>query len=135
MSAGDIKAPDKTCPSARAAPGATLLGIRGPDGRIANMRTPLPVTETFLDAAGDAPETRMRFASKCETSGCAQWTGTRCGVIDNVLEHLEAAKVPVRDTLPPCPIRGTCRWHAQTGVRACYACELVTTDTRAIAAE
>ncbi len=132
-----MSADDKTCPSARAAPGATLLGIKGADGRVKPMRTMMVVDQTFVDNASvpGPPEARMRFASKCETSGCKQWTGTRCGVIDNVLAHLKVVDVDVRDTLPPCAIRPTCRWFDQSGESACHACELVITDQSAMAAE
>ncbi|WP_341366960.1 hypothetical protein [Yoonia sp. BS5-3] len=128
---------DRTCPSARCAPGATLLGVKGSDGRVHNLRTAMPIDEAFVQQAKahGAPEQRMRFAAKCETSGCSQWTGDRCGVIDRVLGHLEAHKVPLRDDLPPCPIRGTCRWYSQTGRTACHACDLVVTDNSQIAAE
>jgi len=128
---------DKTCPSARAAPGATLIGVKGADGRIKHMRTAMQVDAAFIEtaSASGAPEARMRFASPCQTSGCAQWTGTRCGVIDNVLEHLAVHDAPLAETLPPCSIRATCRWYDQTGDAACHACDLVVTDQSAIAAE
>ena len=128
---------DKSCPSARCAPGNLLLGVKEADGHIRNMRTPLPVDEDFVRAASRKgnPEARMRFTSKCATSGCAQWTGTRCGVIDHVLDHLEKAKVPLAASLPPCPIRGSCRWFSQSGDTACKACSMVVTDQSAIAAE
>lgn len=128
---------DKTCPSARAAPGAILLGVKGADGRIKHMRTAMSVDAAFIESASTSgkPEARMRFGAPCQTSGCAQWTGTRCGVIDNVLEHLAVDRAPVAKTLPPCPIRATCRWYDQTGETACYACDLVVTDQSAIAAE
>ncbi|WP_131801592.1 hypothetical protein [Cognatiyoonia koreensis] len=101
------------------------------------MRTPMVVDDNFVEAASahGTPEARMRFASPCQTKGCAQWTGTRCGVIDNVLKHLTVARTPQRDTLPACAIRASCRWFDQTGETACFACELVVTDQSAIAAE
>ncbi len=128
---------DKTCPSARAAAGATLLGVKGADGRIKHMRTPMVVDAGFVAAASTQgpPEARMRFASPCQTSGCAQWTGSRCGIIDEVLQHLAADPAPQRATLPACAIRSTCRWHGQSGDSACYACDLVVTDQSLIAAE
>ncbi len=122
-----------SCPSAPAAPGATLLGVLGADGRIHNLRTPLKVDAGFLDAAArDGPvEARMRFAGRCQTSGCSQWTGSRCGVIDRAMAHLEAVGArPVPQDLPPCVIRGDCRWFAQSGPDACGTCTLIVTDTR-----
>ncbi|MES2436096.1 MAG: hypothetical protein V4586_19965 [Pseudomonadota bacterium] len=121
------------CPSAPATPGAGLLGVLGPDGKIHNLRTPITVDADFLNAAKAAgpPEARMRFTGTCQTSGCSQWTGSRCGVIDRALQALQA---PVQPELPPCTIRATCRWFAQTGPKACATCALIVTDTR-IAAE
>lgn len=122
-----------TCPSAPATPGAGLLGVLGPDGQIHNLRTAMQVDADFLNAAKAAgpPEARMRFTGTCQTSGCKQWTGSRCGVIDRAMAALEP---PPRTELPPCTIRATCRWFAQTGPTACPTCALIITDTR-IAAE
>ncbi|MDO6588743.1 hypothetical protein DS901_14900 [Loktanella sp. D2R18] len=121
---------DRTCPSARCEPGATLLGVKGEDGRINHLRTAMPIDAHFVDTARQAgpPEQRMRFASRCATEGCSQWTGSRCGVIDRVLTHLGTMDLPVQNGLPACPIRATCRWFDQTGAAACHACTYVTTD-------
>lgn len=128
---------DRSCPSARCTPGNQLLGVKGPDGHVRHMRTSMTIDEDFVEAASamGTPEARMRFSSRCATSGCAQWTGSRCGVIDKVLEHLERKQVPLAQALPPCPIRSTCRWYDQTGETACRACSMVITDQSAIAAE
>ena len=69
----------------------------------------------------------MRFTNRCETSGCMQWTGSRCGVIDRAMALLEE---PVAAQLAPCTIRATCRWFDQTGPSACSTCALIVTDTR-----
>ena len=139
---GADAAPDtqsRSCPSAPAAPGATLLGVLGADGRIHNLRTPLQVDEGFLETAGSLGpvEARMRFAGRCQTSGCSQWTGARCGVIDRAMAHLEAQGMrPKTQDLPPCVIRADCRWYHQRGAAACGTCSLIVTDTRgAMAAE
>ncbi|MFC3613665.1 hypothetical protein ACFORG_07815 [Lutimaribacter marinistellae] len=128
---------DRTCPSATCTPGNQLLGVKGADGYVRHLRTALTIDADFVETASELgkPEARMRFASTCATSGCAQWTGTRCGVIDHVIEHLEQVKVPLAPSIPPCPIRGSCRWYDQTGETACRACSLVVTDQSAIAAE
>lgn len=132
-----MSGPEKSCPSARCAPGNLLLGVKGADGHVKHLRTALPIDEGFVETASSVgkPEARMRFASRCATSGCKQWTGSRCGVIDHVLEHLEQTDIPLARSLPPCPIRGTCRWFSQTGDQACRACSLVVTDQSVIAAE
>lgn len=121
----------RSCPSAPAAPGARLLGFLGPDGRVHNLKSAVIVDAGFLEEASEAGpvEARMRFASRCQTGGCAQWTGSRCGVIDRALTLIEAALPLAEGTaLPPCTIRQDCRWYAQTGVRACGACSYIVTD-------
>jgi hypothetical protein len=120
------------CPSAPAEPGAGLLGVLGPDGRIANLRLLMQVDEEFLQAARakGAPESRMRFTSPCQTKRCSQWTGHSCGVIERVMEAIADQGLPSPQALQPCTIRITCRWYAQAGPEACAACALVITDTR-----
>ncbi len=119
---------DLTCPSAECAPGATLLGTLGADGRIKHLRTPLTVDADFVATAtrNGPAETHMRFAAPCQEGRCQQWTGSACGVIERVLQHLETEAPQLRsDTLPPCTIRATCRWYAERGEAACLACDLV----------
>lgn len=133
------RSPQYACPSAPAEPGAGLLGVLGPDGKIHNLRTLMPVDEDFLAIVRvrGAPEERMRFANRCQTSGCSQWTGTRCGVIDRALKEMAVPGAPPTTELPPCSIRGACRWFAQNGAKACPACAFIVTDTRqmSVAAE
>ena len=117
----------RSCPSAPATAGASLLGILGADGKIHNLRTKLQVDQAFLETAGDKVEARMRFTNRCETSGCMQWTGSRCGVIDRAMTMLSE---PIAAKLPACTIRATCRWFDQTGPSACSTCAYIVTDTR-----
>jgi hypothetical protein len=124
----DARDAPRTCPSARAEPGAVLLGVQGPQGRIKPLRTTMTVDEGFLAAARETgpPEARMRFANACVKGNCAQWTGHHCGVIERVLDHLGTPPAP--DTLPPCLIRATCRWFAERGGAACGVCDMIVTD-------
>jgi hypothetical protein len=134
------------CPSHRCKPGSDLIGVRQDDGTVAILPQPLPVDQHFVDVVSRdaaAPEQRFRFSNKCIESGCSQWTGARCGVIDNVLQLLAgvpsagdiappAATTPPtpkesRETLPPCGIRPTCRWFLQAGADACRVCPYVVT--------
>lgn len=121
-----------TCPSAPGEPGATLLGVVGPQGSVAYLTPPLTIDDDFVAIArrGRSPEKRFRFAAPCVEERCAQWTGSRCGVIDAVL----AADVPGADDetrgLPRCSIRSSCRWFAQSGADACGVCPRVITDCR-----
>jgi len=122
--------PQLLCPSARMKQGAVLLGIVMADGRVAFAPNRLAVNSEFESNAreGRSPEKRFRFADTCVQRGCAQWTGTRCGVIDEV-----SAEVPIsawQSDLPQCSIRPQCRWHHQIGSQACRACPVVITDCR-----
>lgn len=125
-----------SCPSAPCAPGARLIGMRGADGRIKNLRQSLEIDQDFIARASaqGQPEARMRFSSPCVEGKCSQWTGHKCGVIENVLARLADAS-PAADKLPPCSIRGDCRWFKQRGAAACHACDLVITDQTSVAAE
>lgn len=115
----------------------------GADGRIRNLKSAITVDQGFLDAAAEAGpvEARMRFSGRCQTGNCAQWTGSRCGVIDRALRHIEAAlpqlaAPPQTLALPPCTIRQDCRWFDQVGPKACGTCAYIVTDTRSdLAAE
>ena len=78
------------CPSARCEPGAILLGIVLPGGRVAYAADRLVINEEFVAIAkqGRSPEARFRFSSPCARGACQQWTGSGCGVIDAVLYWL-----------------------------------------------
>ncbi len=121
------------CPSSRCEPGATLLGVIEVDGTVGYITPRLTIDEDFVERArrGRKPESRFRFSGPCVEAGCRQWTGSRCGLIDRVLDaglehpHPEAE----RGGLPQCSIRSSCRWFDQAGAEACRVCPLVITDT------
>jgi hypothetical protein len=120
-----------TCPSARCEEGAVLLGIVGGDGLVAYVRPQLEIDEDFVQEAkkGRSAERRFRFASACVEGACAQWTGSRCSIIEMALTEQEAGRVPrLTGSLPHCSIRSNCRWFEQVGPRACGVCPLVITD-------
>lgn len=126
------------CPSAECAPGATLLGVLGDDGRIKHLRTPMRIDADFVTRARaqGEPEARMRFASTCQEGNCGHWSGKACGLIDKVMAQLEPQLDRVRaETLPPCTIRVNCRWYAQSGHDACSVCDLVVRLPEPAAAE
>lgn len=119
------------CPSSRCVAGARLLGIVQHDGTVAFTVDDIRIDSGFVNAArrGRAPESRFRFAGPCQRGGCVQWTGARCGVVDMVVQHIDAAGVPTAAALPECAIRPSCRWYAQSGEQACLACPLVVTES------
>lgn len=122
------------CPSAPCTEGAILVGVVLADGRVAFAAEETRIDAEFVSIAraGRAPEARFRFASPCARGACRQWTGTRCGVIDDVLEEvpteLRASATPGVDALPACSIRAECRWFDQSGADACAVCPVVITD-------
>lgn len=118
------------CPSANCRDGALLVGIVMPDGRVAFTSERIVVDEEFVQIArrGASPEKRFRFGSTCVKGACAQWTGERCGVIDEVLQTFEPRGAPAE--LPDCSIRAQCRWFEQSGAAACAVCPEVITDAR-----
>jgi hypothetical protein len=123
---------ERMCPSARCEEGAILLGIVGKDGVVGYVRPQMKVDAEFVRRAreGRKPEKRFRFSQPCIESGCQQWTGNRCGVIDRVLPAAQEAGAidTSSNALPRCTIRPRCRWFAQVGRRACAVCPLVATE-------
>jgi hypothetical protein len=116
------------CPSYRCEDGAILLGIVQADGHVAYAAERLVVDQHFVEQAslGRTPEKRFRFSGGCVEQNCKQWTGDRCGVIDNVLIDL-GANFAAAD-LPQCSIRSDCRWFKQSGAAACRVCPEVITE-------
>jgi hypothetical protein len=117
------------CPSSKAQEGARLFAVRQEDGTMAILPQPLQINADFIREANSSSsaEQRFRFTNKCVESGCAQWTGSRCGVADKVLSVLE--DLPVKDELPECGIRPQCRWFRQSGPDTCRVCPFVITHT------
>jgi len=121
------------CPSAPADEGALLIGLVATDGRVVNVRTPLPVDKEFLDnsRALGPPEARFRFSSPCHERRCSHWTGQQCKLIGELFDSAVQARVDLTEPdLPPCAIRADCRWWRQRGRDACAVCRFVVTDTR-----
>ncbi len=120
------KVTEKMCPSGRCREGTILLGIVGANGVLGYVEPVMRIDTEFVERAqqGRNPEARFRFAEPCVEQKCAQWAGCRCGVIEQVLQSREGARI-VREAsgpLPSCVIRSSCRWFAQTGPQACAVC-------------
>jgi hypothetical protein len=120
----------KLCPSHNCQEGAILLGVVMRDGRAAFSADRIIVNEELVQIArtGRTPEKRFRFGGQRVTSGCRQWTGKRCGVIDSIVESVDI-NMEIAD-LPECSIRPECRWFYQSGAEACAICPEVITDLR-----
>ncbi|HVW12988.1 MAG TPA: hypothetical protein VHB54_04150 [Mucilaginibacter sp.] len=121
---------NKSCPSSTCHSGAQLLGVVGDDRKVHMLNTPIPVDDVLaqkIQADGDA-EKKFRFAGKCAKCGCAQWTGTSCGVMDELAMANHLLEV-IEQNLPECVIRKTCRWYSQEGAKACMICPYVVTQS------
>jgi hypothetical protein len=117
------------CPSNKCKPGSKLLGIRQENGTVSILPDPLPIDENFINTVNQddvRPEQKFRFTNKCVETGCSQWNGKGCGVIDQVIQYLE--HIPHNATLPKCSIRPSCRWFLQTGANACKICPYIITE-------
>lgn len=134
VNGNETPAERRLCPSARCEPGAILLGIVGADGLVGYITPQVTVDDHFVGEAhkGRVPEKRFRFSQPCATTACTNWTGTRCGVIDAVMDEVSERNLPKPDGrfLPKCSIRSRCRWFAQIGTEACSVCPMVITDLR-----
>jgi len=120
---------NKLCPSSTCQTGALLLGVVGNNQKVSLLNPPIPINDEFIktvNAAGD-PENRFRFAGKCAKSGCAQWTGSSCGIMDELAMANHLLEI-INENLPECAIRPTCRWHSQEGAKACMICPYVITQ-------
>ena len=117
------------CPSYRCKTGSKLLGVRQDDGTVAILPTPLPIDDEFINTVKKdpmAPEQRFRFTNKCVESGCNQWTGNSCGVVERIVQHLD--DLPIIHELPNCGIRSQCRWYHQRKADACKLCPFIITE-------
>ena len=121
------------CPSAACRPGAVLIGIVLPNGRIAYAADRIVIDSEFVRIAheGRPPEQRFRFGSACMGSRCQQWDGGQCGLIDRLLDDYKAQfghELDAPDPLPQCAVRADCRWFRQRGGACCRVCDLLVTD-------
>jgi hypothetical protein len=63
----------RLCPSSPAQPGAILLGIVGPEGKVGYLTPQMRIDGEFMEIAakGRSPEKRFRFAGDCVEGACA----------------------------------------------------------------
>jgi hypothetical protein len=120
----------KSCPSAVAQPGATLVGMVNGDGTVGFIETPITIDEDFfatVESAGEL-ERAFRFSTPCIQNGCKQWKDGNCTVIQRIIAA-DPAWPQQQPQLPACSIRATCRWYAQEGAEACAYCRVITTNS------
>lgn len=112
------------CPSATgAADSPVIIGFVGAGGRVANIPTPIPLTEAMRAQIPQRPEAVFRLASPCVQGGCHNWDG-RCTLIGRMADRLDASGQagPAAHSVQPCAIRPDCVWWRQSGPKACHTC-------------
>lgn len=116
------------CPSAQAdMPGARILGVLSGEGpaRLTYLREPVAPTPEILSYAAPVPPNEVfRFSAHCEEAKCVHFAGQRCQLAERIVDMMPE----VADSLPPCIIRRTCRWHRQEGRAACVRCPQIMTS-------
>ncbi|MDJ0660110.1 MAG: nitrogen fixation protein [Crocosphaera sp.] len=120
------------CPSARPEwDNSVVFGVvRGTldNPNVTYLKKSQPVTEELLELAKPVTPTEVfRTAATCVESQCQHFNGTKCTLVQRVVDKLPV----VKDNLPACAIRKDCRWWLQEGKSACYRCPQVVTDNYA----
>lgn len=122
------------CPSTQPnLPGTVIHGVvDAASGRIAYLDTPQPATpELLASTAPLLPTEVLRLSGPCQEKACGHFTGSRCSLVDRLVQIL-----PASPTKPErCPIRSTCRWFSEHSFEACARCSLIVTDSFARAPE
>lgn len=116
------------CPSAQPGMGdVQILGVVAgseEEPRLAYLNEAVPATAEVLAMAEPvAPIAVFRLAARCEEKKCVHFDGTRCQLAVRIVAMLPE----VSESLPPCTIRPTCRWHQQEGRAACLRCPQIVT--------
>jgi hypothetical protein len=116
------------CPSARCKENAILLGVVQDNGHVQFVENRIHIDDEFVKISKDGrpPEKRFRFSDTCVEAKCEQWTGSHCGIIDEIIAAIGSDVHS--DELPSCSIRKECRWFKQCGPSACHICPYVITD-------
>lgn len=112
------------CPSASGGVAESMIiGFIGPDGRVAPIPTPIPLTVPMRDSIGDRPERIFRLAAPCTGVACVQWDRAGCGLIGFLQASLADQPAAL---VTQCAIRSSCVWFQDAGLDACRICPSVT---------
>jgi hypothetical protein len=120
------------CPSAQPeTPSAVVLGVvdhTTSPPEVQYLDAPMPVTPELLALTEPVRPTEVyRFAAPCQEGACSHWSGHDCTLVTRLVQLVPVASL----ALPPCRIRGDCRWFHQSGREACRRCPLVVTHDAA----
>jgi hypothetical protein len=116
------------CPSALAEmPGAKIFGVvTGVETpRVSYLDQPIDAESVDLGLApGVSPGKLFRATVPCLQNGCPHFDGCNCQLGARVLQLLPS----VTEGLPPCSIRGNCRWFRERGKAICLRCPGVVSE-------
>src|SRR3979409_1724612 len=99
------------CPSATGeTPDAQIIGFIGSDGVVANIPTPIPLTDEMRGSIGPQPERIFRRAGPCMESKCANWKNRACALIGRMRQEVDRRQLATESVgkLPRCAIRSAC---------------------------
>ena len=105
------------CPSATGeTPNSQIIGFIGADGVVANIPTPIPLTDEMRDSIGPQPERIFRLAGPCIQSKCSNWENQACALIGRMREEVDRRQLATEPVgkLPRCAIRSACVWWRQS---------------------
>lgn len=116
-----------TCPSAQPdmvdARVFALVAGSADRPQLAYLKAGVNLDPATVSALGETARHALRYAARCENSGCSHHDGQRCGLGRRITQQLDA----VVDALPLCQIRPSCRWYRENGREACLRCPQVVT--------
>jgi hypothetical protein len=125
------------CPSADAEmSGSAIFGIvvgtpESPHVVHLDRVKPIPPELLALDSPVK-PSEIFRIAAPCIENGCKHFDGAKCRLTTRIVEGLPTVTEPLaeglRQRIPACAIRSTCRWWYQEGAAACARCQQVVRD-------
>ncbi|GLR15787.1 hypothetical protein [Portibacter lacus] len=111
----------KMCPSAPLKKGYSVFG-KFIDGKLEYYDEIITIDSEMLDTV---KRENVRTTMPCVSKGCGNWSGDKCTVPDQMNFFL----TPIEDEsqFENCPLRKSCRWFFQDGIKACGICPLIET--------
>lgn len=121
------------CPSAACTKKNLLLGFVRDDGKVERFSNPANVDQDLVHTVARHPwvRDRLRFVGNCAAAGCKNWSDGKCSVVRlAVAAAKDVGLLDNAENLPPCSIRGKCRWFREQSHAACRACVYVKSEIR-----
>jgi hypothetical protein len=123
-----LKRDELLCPSALAnLPGARIFGVVTgvEEPRVTYLPESIEAASVDLELApGVSPGKLFRATVGCLEGGCPHFDGCNCQLGARVVRMLPS----MTNALPPCSIRGNCRWFRERGKAICLRCPGVVSE-------